>query len=136
MMRLAPFALLLAGCGMMGALTASKDEFMLAVREFNDGIRWGMAEKSAGHLPVEKRQKFAEQWSALEEELDVMDYEIQRVEWGENHDTADVRVDLTWTLKRRGIVERTVVMQHWVRDRGWLLASMKRLKGPALAILE
>lgn len=135
--RLALCLAVASSSGCLGAMTSQKDDLQQAIREFNDGIRWGMAEKSASHLPVDKRLKFAEKWVSLEEELEVLDYEIQRVEWGSSRSAADVRVDVTWSMKRRGIVEKTTVAQHWEQTSGtWLVTTQKRLRGTALSILE
>ncbi len=128
---------LLAGCGM--ATFSQRDELMTAVDEFNDGIRWGAMDRSARYLPVELRKRFAERWASLEDELEIMDYEVQRLEinkGGKGPTTADVRVDVSWSLKRSGILERTVMQQHWEqRVGGWMVARQTRLKGAPLPLV-
>src|SRR4051794_32529262 len=104
-MRLLALAALLAGCA--GTLVPRRDELKLAVMEFNDGVRWDKPESSAAHLPLERRGPFAERASRLADELEVMDYDVQRIELDRDKDTAEVRVEISWSMKRRGIVERT-----------------------------
>lgn len=133
---LAAFATaLLSACA--GAFTPQRDELKIAVQEFNDGMRWGKLEQTAMHLPVERRQAFSERFAGLEDELEIMDYDVQRVEFDRQKDTAAVRVDISWSLKRRGIVERTVLEENFEHGHGtWLMTRARRIKGSPLPILD
>ena len=134
--RLPVVLIVLAGGCFTGGFTR-RDEMMVAVREFNDGIRWGRIDQSAVHLPLDRRQPFADLYGGLEGDLEVVDYDIQRIDYDSSHEIADVRIDMSWSLKRRGIVERTVWQQHWERQGGgWLLTRQARLKGSPLALVD
>ena len=134
---IAAFSVPLLAAGCAAAFTPQKDELKIAVQEFNDGIRWGKIEQSAMHLPLDRRQAFSERYAGLEEELEILDYDVQRVEFDRQQDTAKVRVDISWSLKRRGIVERTVIEESWTHGHGnWLVAEARHLKGSPLPIFE
>jgi hypothetical protein len=126
--------LLAGGCY---APMGPREELVWAVREYSDGIRWNKIDQSARHLPVEKRQPFAERYGAVEDELEVVDYEVQRVEYDRKTDSAEVRVDISWSLKRRGVIERTVLQQHW-EQKGhlWMLARQSVVRGTPLPLLD
>lgn len=131
---LASLACALAGCA--GGMLSTRDELKLAIQDFNDGVRWGKVEQSAARLPIEGRAGFAERYAALEDDLEIMDYDVQRVDLDRAAERALVRVDMSWSLKRRGLVERTVVEQDWRKKGGWMLVSARRLKGSPLPLLE
>jgi hypothetical protein len=137
MVRALAWALIVFSVGGCFGGISRRDELLIAVHEYADGIRWGKIEQSAIHLPVERRQAFAEKCGALEDELEVVDYEVQRVELDRATDAATVRVTVSWSLKRRGIIERTVVEQRWEqRGSAWVLTKQSRLRGSPLTILD
>lgn len=139
-MRLVPLLLVLTGC-LAGCLTvglSDRDRLKMALEEYNDGLRWGKVEAACAHLPVALRQPFAERFQQLSGELEVMDYEVQRIEWDKKQGTARVRVDMSWSLKRRGIVERTVLEQKW-QEAGtgqWIVAEQRRITGSQVPFLD
>lgn len=133
-MLLVSLACALAGCA--GGMLSTRDELKLAIQDFNDGVRWGKVEQSAARLPVDRRAAFAERFAGLEDELEIMDYDVQRIDWDRASDRALVRVDVSWSLKRRGLVERTVVEEEWLKKGGWVLVTAKRLKGSPLPLFE
>lgn len=137
MSRTLPFyALALVAVSSCAGGMTKRDEMMFAVREFNDGVRWGKIDASAAHLPIEARQKFAERYTGLEEELEVVDYELVRVDIAPGGKSAVVRVDVSWSLRRRGIVEKTTVEQRWEELGGWVLTRETKLRGAPLPIFE
>src|SRR5262245_58225594 len=87
--------------GCAGVMFNDRDRLKMALEEYNDGLRWGKVESSVAHLPVAQRQAFAERFSQLHSELEVMDYEVQRIQWDRDHGTATARVEVSWSLKRR-----------------------------------
>src|SRR5260370_14585633 len=120
-------ALSLAAC-FTGMTT--RDRLSAAVREFNDGVRWKKYESAVMHMAVADRRRFADRHAALDDELDISDYEIQRIDVDSKSDTADVTVDVSWSLKHRGLLERTLVVQKWEAPRGgWLMVKEERLAG-------
>ncbi len=124
------------GAGCAGSILSSRDELKLAIQDFNEGVRWGKVEQSAARLPVDLRAGFAERYAGLEDDLEIMDYDVQRIDWDRAADRALVRVDMQWSLKRRGLVERTIVEEEWLKKGGWVLVAAKRLKGSPLPVFE
>jgi hypothetical protein len=125
----------LGGC--VGSGLSQRDEMMMAIEEFNDGIRWGSVDRSARHLPVEARKHFTDRYGAIEDEVEILDYEIQRIEVNRAAQSADVRVDISWTSKRSGILERTVVQQHWEqKGSSWVMTRQARLRGAPFTLLD
>ena len=124
-----------AGC--VSGILNDRDRLKMALEEYNDGLRWGRVESSCAHLPEAERQKFAERFAQLQGDLEVMDYEVQRLQWDRDHGTATVRVDVSWSLKRRGIVERSVMEQRWQEvGGGWMLVQQRRIGGVPLPLLD
>src|SRR5262249_51451170 len=90
--------------------------------------------QASKHLPGDVRQRFIDRHSSLEDELEIADYELASIEVDKKKQVATARVDYTWSLKTRGLVEKTTTKQHWERhDSDWLLASEERVKGTPLA---
>ena len=126
-----------AAAGCANGLFSDRDRLKMALEEYHDGLRWGKVEASAAHLPVAERLRFAERFQQLQGDLEVMDYEVQRIEWDRPRGIANVRVDVSRSLKRRGIVERSVLEQRWQEvGGGWLIARQRRIAGAALPLLD
>src|SRR5689334_4509569 len=114
-MRRAALCLLLAlpGCLLAGA---NRDETLRIFREFNADLRWGRNELVLPRLTPAARARFSAQLQALGEDLEFVDEEmtaldVQRAQKGP--DRAQCRVELSWTDRRTGIVEKTTVVEHW-----------------------
>jgi hypothetical protein len=136
---LAVVAVLSSGC--MGiADYSSRDRATMAAREYTDGVRWGKYDQAASHVPRERRDHFIEQHAALEDELEIADYELVQVNVDKidnKHEKVTARVDYTWTLKRVGIVEKTTTEQVWEeKDGKWMLSREERVKGAPLALFD
>lgn len=127
-------ALLLFGClpGM-----SKRERLTEAVREFNDGVRWGKYELSVMHLAVADRRRFADRHTALADELEIADYEVQRIDVDSKTDTAEVLVDISWSLKHRGLLERTQVAQKWEERLGqWVMVKEERRSGAPMSLFD
>ena len=62
---------------------------------------------------------------------------MSTIELDKKKQTATARVDYTWSLKTRGIVEKTTTKQKWEKkDSDWVLASEERVKGAPLVLFE
>jgi hypothetical protein len=137
-MRFLPFLTILAlpGC-MAGMGYSTMDQVTNAAREYNNDVRWGRYDQAAKHVPSTDRQRFVERHSSLEEELEIADYELVNIEVDKKKQTASARVDYSWSLKTRGIVEKTTTRQKWERrDMDWVLASEERVKGAPLVLFD
>jgi hypothetical protein len=127
---------LLAGC-MAGMGYSTLDQVTNAAREYNNDVRWGRFEQASKHVPSDTRQRFVERHTSLEDDLEIADFELVGIEVDKKKQTASARVDYTWALKTRGIVEKTTTKQKWERrDTEWVVASEERVKGAPLVLFD
>jgi hypothetical protein len=134
-MRLLPF-LLLTGClGGMGYSTA--DQVLNAAREYNQDVRWGRYDQAADHVPKGERDRFVERRSALEDNLEIADFELVNITIDKKKQTAVARVEYTWTLKDQGIVKKTTTKQAWEKQgMQWVVSKETRVKGSPLVLFD
>jgi hypothetical protein len=134
---LRPFVLLpllWTGC-IAGAGYSLKDRVTEAAREYNEGVRWGRLEQAASHIAVDERERFWSRHKALEEELEIADSEMVQLNVDGKREEATARMEYQWSLKRRGLVEKTTTEQKWVRKGGeWVVASETRVSGAPLVL--
>jgi hypothetical protein len=125
-----------AGC-MAGMGYSTADQVTNAAREYNNDVRWGRYDKAAKHVPTDTRQRFIDKHANLDEDLEIADFEMSGIELDKKKQTATARIDYTWSLKTRGIVEKTTTKQKWEKkDSEWILASEERVKGAPLVLFE
>jgi hypothetical protein len=126
----------LAGC-ITGMGYSTVDQVTNAAREYNNDVRWGRYEQAATHVPRDKRARFVEKRSQLDDELEIADFELVNIVIDKQKETASARVDYTWMLKERGIVEKTTTKQNWERRDGvWVVAQEVRVKGTPLSLFD
>jgi hypothetical protein len=143
-LRACSFVLTMAGLGlqpltgcMAGAGYSLKDKITEAAQEYNDGVRWGQIDQAVQHIPSDRRARFVEQHNALEDELEIADCEMVHLEIDSKHEKGTARVEYVWSLKRRGLVEKTATDQVWVRKNGdWLMEKETRVKGAPLTLFD
>jgi len=127
----------LVGAGCTGGLFSERDRLKTALEEFNEGLRWGKVDAAASHLTIPERQPFAERFGAVADDLEIVEYEVQRIQWNREKGTAEVRLSLSWSSKRRGLVDKTILEQHWEDVHGgWFVTRQKRLSGTPLPLLD
>src|SRR5262245_29337966 len=124
MRLLAVLALCASGC-VFAAAYSTKDRFLQVAREFNEDVRWGRIDEASQKMSGDMRQRFYDRHKILEDELEIADQEMVALEIDKSDKKltrANVKVEWTWSLKRRGIVERTTTKQAW-EERGstWVL---------------
>jgi hypothetical protein len=130
--------LVLPGCAGMGYST--RDRVTTAAREYNDGVRWGKWEQAASHIDKDDRAHFLERHVALEDELEIADYEMIALDIDKSDrkkEKITARLNYTWTLKRQGVVQKTTTLQRWEeRDGGWIMAGEQRIHGAPLTLFD
>ena len=93
-----------------------------AQKRYTDLIRWRDAERAAIFVDPELRKDFLEQAEELEN-LEISDYELGDLEFGDGDETATI--DVTYRgYSLSHLVERKIrVTQEWHRDEGntWLV---------------
>jgi hypothetical protein len=131
-----PAFLLLTGClGGMGYSTA--DQVLNAAREYNQDVRWGRYDQAADHVPKGERDRFVERRSALEDNLEIADFELVNITIDKKKQTAVARVEYTWTLKDQGIVKKTTTKQAWEKQgMQWVVSKETRVKGSPLVLFD
>lgn len=131
-----PAFLLLSGClGGMGYSTA--DQVLNAAREYNQDVRWGRYDQAADHVPKGERDRFVERRSALEDNLEIADFELVNITIDKKKQTAVARVEYTWTLKDQGIVKKTTTKQAWEKQgMQWVVSKETRVKGSPLVLFD
>ena len=135
-MRVLCLSLLLSGC-MAGMGYSTLDQVTNAARQYNNDVRWGRYDQAAEHVPAAERQRFIDRHASLEDDLEIADFEMTNVQVDKKKQTGTARVEYTWSLKTRGIVEKTTTRQHWEhRDGEWVLASETRVKGAPLVLFD
>ena len=127
---------ILTGC--IGAMEySSLDQVTIAAREYNQDVRWGRFDSAAKHVPVDTRDRFIAKHANLEDDLEIADFEMAGIEVDKTKKSATARIEYTWSLKTRGIVEKTTTKQRWERrDSEWVLASEERVKGAPLVFFD
>jgi hypothetical protein len=132
-------ALLFSGC-MMGMGYSTKDKITAAAQEYNDGVLWGKLEQASLHIKKEQRNRFWEKHKALEDDLELADYEMVGLDIDKSdkkHDRATARMVYTWSLKTEGLLRKTNTEQKWEETNGdWIMMSETRTKGAPLTIFE
>jgi hypothetical protein len=93
-----------------------------AQKRYTDLIRWRDAEKAAIYVDPELRKEFLDQADELET-LEISDYELGDLEFGEDDETATIEVTYRG-FSLTHLVERKIrVTQKWHRDddNAWLV---------------
>ena len=120
--------LLAAGCG---AAPRSGETLLDSVRTYHEGIRWQRIPVAASRVPPDERADFIAEWSQLEDDLRITDYEIVLVAEGER--VSKVQVKYTWYLDSRQVVHQTHAAEEWERrGKVWIRVAEQRLKGEAM----
>src|ERR1700759_1945594 len=105
------FSLLLVAFGLCGCMAgmgySTADQVLNAAREYNQDVRWGRYDQAADHIPKGERERFVERRTALEDNLEIADFELVNIVIDKKKETAVARVEYTWTLKDQGIVKKT-----------------------------
>ena len=119
--------LVLAGCA--GTGQSAGERLLNDVRAFHEDLRWRRFDDAAELVPPASRERFMDDREALDDDLRIDDYEIERTKMVKEG-VAEVQVRYTWHLDTRGTVHETVVEQRWERiGRGWLLFAEDRKRG-------
>ena len=106
-------------------------------RDFSNRVRWGSFEQASHHIKQEDRQRFVDRHKRLEDELEIADYELLGLDVDAKREHALVRVEYTWSMKRRGLVEKTTTEQHWDRiGSDWLITAEVRTRGSELPLFD
>lgn len=134
--RLLTCLLLLAAPGCISSGNSPSESLLYAVRDFNTELRWGRYDQIAPYLRPEVRDRYLEQLQSLGEDVEVVDQELTQIALT-GPEQATARVQWSWTSKKRGLLERTSLKQHWGLARGrWVLLRQERMAGPPLKPLE
>jgi hypothetical protein len=136
-MRRALGCLALTGCILA---TSSSEDVVRAVREFNSDLRWGRSEHVLPRLAPAARARYTAQLQALGDDIEFVDEEVVGIDvkrGPRGRDQAICRVEISWSSRRTGIVEKTSVIEHWeAAGPNWVVNRMVRTRGTPLALFE
>lgn len=138
MHRIASLLLLLSAgpaCGLLG--TAGREELTRVVREYNADLRWGRKEVLGTYMTPAAHRQLRARMEAAGEDVEFLDYELTSIEVSPRRDRAVVMVEISWTHRREGVVQKTTVAQHWeAKSSNWAVAKQVRIRGAPLALFE
>jgi hypothetical protein len=138
-LTLAALTVFCGGC-IIGAGYSTRDRVTQAAREYNDDVRWGRYEQAKKHVPNDYRKQFVDRHKALDDDLEIADYEMVALEIDKSDKKktkVTAQVEYTWSLKRRGLVEKTSTKQLWEEHDGeWVMAREERVKGAPLTLFD
>ncbi|MCS6912165.1 MAG: hypothetical protein RMK29_05785 [Myxococcales bacterium] len=121
-------------------LASSREEIIRISRELNNDLRWGRLEHVLPRMGPKLRAHVQDQLAQLGEDLEFLDHEVTGIELGRGPggtERAVCRVELSWSDRRSGLVQRATVVQHWeLIGRQWLLVRMVRARGASLPLFE
>jgi hypothetical protein len=91
-----------------------------AVDEFHDGFRWGAMGSMLPHVRPADRDGFVAAYENALHDVNMADYQVDRIQIADENDSALVWVSLAWYSNRQMILEEAVVRERWVKDGdGW-----------------
>ena len=108
-------ALLALGCTTLGDPLGHRDALEDAQKRYTDLIRWRDAAKASVFVEPSERNAFLAQANLLDT-LEISDYEIGDVEWGDGDKTATVPVTYRGYSLSHLVEHKIVVTQQWHRD--------------------
>jgi hypothetical protein len=111
---LPPLLLLLAQCA--GGYD-KQTQLRNAVDEFHDGFRWGAMGSMISHVRTEDQDAFTADYETRMEGVSIADYEVTRILFGEDGESADVWVRISWYRANEVDVRDALICEHWVEGR-------------------
>jgi hypothetical protein len=111
---LPPLLLLLAHCaGGYDKQTTLRN----AVDEFHDGFRWGAMGSMLSHVRAEDQDTFTADYQTRMEGVSIADYEVVRIQFSEDGESADVWVKISWYRANEVDLRDALICEHWVSGR-------------------
>ncbi|MBI5501348.1 MAG: hypothetical protein HY907_13970 [Deltaproteobacteria bacterium] len=87
-----------------------------AVDEFHDGFRWNAMGSMLPHIRPEDQDAFAAEHQASMEDVQIADYEVDRLVIADGNEEADVWVSFSWFRVTEMVVHEVTVREHWAAD--------------------
>lgn len=100
-----------------------------AIRQYNDGVRWGRYETAATRIAPKERAQFVNDADERSKDLRITQYDIVQVE-RRGARAANVHVKIEWYKDNEGTLRETHAKQTWEKHGGtWLMVQEARLRG-------
>jgi hypothetical protein len=128
------FALLAALTSMNVACAPTADSLgktlAFASFEFNDGIRWRKYQQASKRLSPVIRDAYLDHAERTDEKINVSEINLLRTKIDIKLKTAVLRFRYIWHRTDRGLVRKTVVMEHWKQIKDvWFVMKILRASG-------
>lgn len=135
---IALWAVAVVALGALGCLTATQDRqstLTRAARMFNDDWRWARWDSMVASMPADEGSLFRKRVDSLEDELEIADFEVLSINFGEDSTSATVVAEFQWFYKSDLRVHRTTVSQSWEHNGGWQMTEVRRTKGDRFGLV-
>lgn len=103
--------------------------------EFNDGVRWRKYAQASKRLNPKIRDAYLDHAEKTDEKVNVSEINLLRTKINVKKKSAVLRFRYIWHLANRGLVRRTVVVEHWqqIKDE-WFVMKILNASGKAFPL--
>jgi hypothetical protein len=123
---LANMLLLLAVSGCSGN---HKETLAEALRQYNEGVRWGRRDWSIEQVPLAQREDFVVRWAQCSDAR-VTGYDVQSLNFSSDGEQAAAIVAISWYDQRELRLTTSLVRQLWRRTgKHWLIEQQRWVSG-------
>jgi len=103
-----------------------------AMREFNEALHWKHMGVAAGYFCGKDSADQLEKTQTVIEEIEIVDFEVLRVEASSDANSAECTVRVSWYTKDDPTVRKGTEIQQWLRVDGlWRFAGRLPPEKPA-----
>ena len=98
--------------------------------EFNDGVRWRKYQQAAKRLSPTIRDQYLDHTEKADEKLNVSEINLLRTKLNVKDKSAELRFRFIWHRVSRGVVRKSVVVEHWKQINGvWFVVKITLATG-------
>ena len=98
--------------------------------EFNDGVRWRKYQQASRRLSPVIRDEYMDHAEQADEKINVSEIDLLRTKIDIKRKAAVLRYRYIWHRVNRGIVRKTVVVQHWKQTNSvWSVMKILKASG-------
>jgi hypothetical protein len=87
-----------------------------AVDEFHDGFRWGGMGSMLPHVRPEDQEAFTAGYEEAMRDVSIADYEVFRIRFADDGESALVWVNMSWYREDEMIVHEATLCERWIES--------------------